>query len=251
MVSLMIFKRPKRITKSTSMTENSYIAIIPARGGSKRLPGKNLLEIADKPLITWTIEAAKKSGVFDKVVVSTDSQEIADVALACGAEVPFLRPAELSADSSTTVDVIKHALTEIATGENGTFSHLVCLQPTSPLRTSDDIKGAVKTLEEKNADAVISVCRNEHSPLWSNTLPDDKNMSEFLNQDIQKTPSQKLPEFYRLNGAIYICRIERFLSEKNLFLSSNIYAYEMSRKNSIDIDDEVDFDLAGIYLSRD
>lgn len=247
----MIFKRPRRIIKSTSMTKNRYLAIIPARGGSKRLPGKNMLEISGKPLIAWTIEAAVESGVFDKIIVSTDSREIADVALACKAEVPFLRPAELSADNSTTVNVITHAVSEINTVGKEEFTHLACLQPTSPLRTKEDIAGAVKILEDRAADAVISVCRNEHSPLWSNTLPTDKDMSGFLQKNLQKTPSQMLPVHYRLNGAIYLCNIERFLSEKNLFLSSNIFAYEMSRKNSIDIDDEVDFDLAGIYLSRD
>ena len=229
---------------------NRYIAIIPARGGSKRLPGKNLLEIAGKPLIAWTIEAALNSDVFDRVIVSTDSKEIADTASSFGAEIPFMRPSEISTDKSTTVEVFNHALKNIGNFDDGLYTHFACLQPTSPLRIADDITGAAKMMESKNADAVISVCRNEHSPLWSNNLPEDKSMDSFLQKNIQKTPSQELPVYYRLNGAMYFCDVNKFLKEQTLFLSSNIYAYEMSRKNSIDIDDEVDFDLAEIYLSR-
>jgi CMP-N-acetylneuraminic acid synthetase len=229
---------------------NSYLAIIPARKGSKRLPGKNLLNISGKPLIAWTIEAARQSGVFDRIMVSTDDNEIARVAEKYGAEVPCLRPPELSGDEATTADVIEYCLKKMNVPDQDYFSHLACLQPTSPLRSADDIRLAVEMLEGKNADAVISVCRNEHSPLWSNTLPPDFNMSNFLEKNIQKTPSQKLPDYYRLNGAIYLCDVKRFLEEKSLFLPDNIYAYIMSRKSSIDIDDDIDFELASIYLSR-
>lgn len=229
---------------------NKYVAIIPARSGSKRLAGKNLLEIAGKPLICWTIEAALESGIFERVIVSTDSVDIAQTAIDYGAEAPFLRPGKLSADNSSTIDVLAHAVGLISGGENNRYTHLTCLQPTSPLRAAEDIIQAHKILEQNNADAVISVCRNEHSPLWSNTLPADNSMESFLSPEIQKTPSQQLPEYYRLNGAIYICDIPRMLEEKTLFLSSNIFAYVMNRKNSIDIDDEVDFDLAKIYLSK-
>ncbi len=227
-----------------------YIAIIPARGGSKRLPGKNLREIAGKPLIAWTIEAALKSGVFERVVVTTDSVEIARIALDYGAEAPFLRPSKLSTDNTSTVEVLIHALRQLGIPGTSPFTHMACLQPTSPLRGADDIIHASKMLEDIKADAVISVCKNEYSPLWSNTLPNDNNMEGFLPVDIQKTPSQQLPEYFRLNGSIYFCDIQRFFDEQTLFLKNNIYAYIMSRKNSIDIDDEVDFDLAGIYLSR-
>ena len=230
--------------------KNSYLAIIPARGGSKRLPGKNLLSIAGKPLIGWTIEAARRSGVFDRIMVSTDDNDIARISEKFGAEVPCLRPPELSGDSATTSDVIEYCLKQMNVPDKEYYSHLACLQPTSPLRSADDIRSAVDLLEGKNADAIISVCKNEHSPLWSNTLPDDLSMKDFLQKNIQKTPSQDLPDYYRLNGAIYLCEVRRFLEEKSLYLSSNIFAYVMSRKNSIDIDDEIDFELASIYLSR-
>ncbi len=230
--------------------QNQYIAVIPARGGSKRLPGKNLLQIADKPLIAWTIEAALDSGSFGQVLVNTDSAEIAEIARTHGASVPFLRPSELAGDQTTTVAVLLHMLAKLEHVAFAPPTHLVLLQPTSPLRTPEDIRAAIKLLEDKQADAVVSICKTEHSPLWSNTLASDQNLHNFIPEDIQKTPSQHLPQYYRLNGAIYVCDIDRLCEEKTLFLPSNCYGYIMSRKNSIDIDDQVDFDLADIYLRR-
>lgn len=233
------------------MNNNSpYVAIIPARGGSKRLPGKNMMLIAGKPLIGWTIEAAIESGVFSRVVVSTDSWEIAVMAAQFGAEVPFMRPDELTQDDTPSVDVMIHAINELKAKDDSDWTHVACLQPTSPLRTAQNIREAVKQLEEKQADAIISVCRSEHSPLWSNKLPESLSLEGFIPQNIQKTPSQLLPAYYRLNGALYFCRIQRMMDERTLFLNSGAYAYVMSRKDSIDIDDQVDFDLAGIYLGQ-
>jgi len=227
-----------------------YIAIIPARGGSKRLPGKNLLTLAGKPLIGWTIEAAIGSGVFSRVVVSTDSWEIAVTAAQFGAEVPFMRPEELATDDTPSIDVLIHAARELAGGRDLSCTHLACLQPTSPLRTAEDIRKAVSLLEEKNADAIVSVCKAEHSPLWTNTLPANLSLDGFIPEKIQKIPSQQLPSYYRLNGALYFCRINRMIEERTLFLKSGAYAYVMDRKNSIDIDDQDDFELAGIYLNQ-
>jgi len=228
-----------------------YIAVIPARGGSKRLPGKNLLPVAGKPLIGWTIEAALESGIFDRVIVSTDNSKIAERAVDFGAEVPFLRPPSLAADKTPTVDVMIHALKELGIpDDNDSYTHVACLQPTSPLRTGDDIYNASRILEDNEADAVISVCKTEHSPLWCNTLPVDNNMEGFVPERIQKATSQELPDYYRLNGAVYLCDIRKMIEERTLFLKENIYGYVMSRVNSIDIDDEVDLELAGIYLAR-
>jgi len=230
-------------------SQHNLIAIIPARGGSKRLPGKNLMNIAGKALICWTIETAIESGLFDKIYVNTDSEEIAKIAVESGAEVPFMRPDALAGDQVTTVAVLIDMVERLRRDHHSEATHLACLQPTSPLRTAKDIQQAVAMLHDQKADAIISLCKTEHSPLWSNTLPDNFSLQHFLPKDIQKTPSQKLPEYYRLNGAIYLCDINRMIAEQTLFLSSNVYAYIMSRKNSIDIDDQVDFDLAQIYLS--
>ncbi len=238
------------MTEYSMINPQQHIAVIPARGGSKRLPGKNLMPIAGKPLIAWTIEAALASKVFDRVIVSTDSPEIAEVSRKYGAEVPFLRPDELAEDQTTTMDVLVHLILQLKQNKDFSYSHLTLLQPTSPLREAKNITDAVKFFSEKQADAVISICKTEHSPLWSNTLPKDNNLIGFLSKDIQKTRSQNLPDYYRLNGALYICEINRMLEEKTLYLSSSCYGFVMSRKNSIDIDDQIDFDLAEIYLTR-
>lgn len=230
--------------------ESPYIAIIPARGGSKRLTDKNMRIIAGKPLIGWTIEAAIESGVFSRVVVSTENWEIAVMAAQFGAEVPFMRPEELAQDETLSIEVLIHAANALIKEKETHWTHLACLQPTSPLRTAENIREAVRLLEEKQADAVISVCKCEHTPLWSNTLPTSLSLDGFIPESIQKTPSQQLPEYYRLNGALYFCRISRMMEERTLFLKTGAYAYVMSRKDSIDIDDQVDFDLAGIYLGQ-
>lgn len=242
---------PILISSNCSMNNTSpYIAIIPARGGSKRLPDKNMRILAGKPLIGWTIESAIESGVFSRVVVSTDSWEIAVMAAQFGAEVPFMRPEELASDDTPSIEVLIHAANSLMAGKETPWTHLACLQPTSPLRTAENIREAVHLLEEKQADAIISVCKSEHSPLWSNTLPDSLSLDGFIPEHVQKTPSQQLPEYYRLNGALYFCRIPRMIEERTLFLKTGTYAYIMSRKDSIDIDDQVDFDLAGIYLAQ-
>jgi len=230
--------------------KNNTLAIVPARGGSKRLPLKNILNIAGKPLINWTIEAGLRSSYINRLIVSTDDLKIAELARSVGADVPFIRPDKLSQDTSTSYDLIEHSLMSIKENEGIEYDNVILLQPTSPLRSTDDIDGAYKIYYEKNALAVISLCETEHSPLWSNTIPENLSMSNFLNPDINKTPSQNLPLYYRLNGAIYICDTTALLKEKNLYLKDRIYAYIMSKKNSIDIDDQIDFDLAGLYLKN-
>jgi len=220
-----------------------YLAIIPARGGSKRLPNKNILELNGKPLIAWSIEAAKKSKYIDDVVVTSDSEKILDVANKYNIKT-IKRPDYLASDTATTFDVIKHTIDSL----QNKYKYTVLLQPTSPLRNEKHIDEAIELLEKKNADAVISVCETDHSPLWSNTLPEDLDMSNFLRDEIKNKRSQDLPKFYRLNGAIYICKTDKLLEEKSFFIKNNIYAYIMDRKSSIDIDDEIDFKLAEILI---
>ena len=143
----------------------TVLAVIPARGGSKRLPRKNCLLLQGKPLIVYSIEAAKESVYIDEVVVSTDDEEIASLARQAGASVPFLRPAELSTDEASSVDVVAHALNYYQVNEKKLFDYVVLLQPTSPLRTAAHINQALELLKEKKADAIVSVCEAEHSPL--------------------------------------------------------------------------------------
>jgi CMP-N,N'-diacetyllegionaminic acid synthase len=226
--------------------EGELLAIIPARGGSKRLPRKNILDLAGKPLIAWTIESALDSKYIDRVMVSTDYQEIANVSQKYGAEVPFIRPHQLALDSSTSIDVVMHLLDQLKELD-AQYEYVILLQPTSPLRTVQNIDESIELIEEKNIDAVISVCKTEHSPLWSNKIPADGSLVNFLDENILNKRSQDLEQYYRLNGAIYLCNTKRLLKEKAFFLSSNCIAYEMDQKNSIDIDTEIDFSLAEIY----
>jgi CMP-N-acetylneuraminic acid synthetase len=150
----------------------NLLAIIPARGGSKRLPRKNILDLVEKPLISWTIEAALGSKYIDRTIVSTDSQEIADISKKYGADVPFMRSIDLANDESTSIDVVLNLLKKLEeVGE--LYDYIILLQPTSPLRTTQHIDESVELLQLTNSDAVISVCEAEHSPLWCNVIPDD------------------------------------------------------------------------------
>ena len=220
------------------------LAIIPARAGSKRLPNKNILNLAGKPLIAWSIEEAKKSKYTDKVVVSTDSKQIAEISRQYGAEIPFLRPAELAQDTTSSIDVIKYCLENL--DEN--FDYLILLQPTSPLRTAKDIDKAIEMLDN-NTLAVVSVCETEHSPLWSNTLPDDLSMKNFLRPEIKNKRSQDLPKYYRLNGAIFLAEIKYFY-QHNGFYGDKTKALIMSKEHSIDIDTEFDFLICSYILKQ-
>ena len=221
-----------------------FLAIIPARGGSKRLPRKNILDLCGKPLISWSIEAALKSKYISKVVVSSDDEEILNISSNFGADI-IKRPYELANDTATTIDAIKHTIDNF---EN--YDYIVLLQPTSPLRDEKHIDEAIELLQAKNADAIVSVCEMDHSPLWSNTLPQDGNMNHFLKDEILNKRSQDLEKYYRLNGAIYICKTENLLEEKSFFLKENIFAYVMDRESSIDIDEEIDFKIAEAMIGK-
>ncbi|MBN2788507.1 MAG: acylneuraminate cytidylyltransferase family protein [Paludibacteraceae bacterium] len=223
----------------------TFLAVIPARGGSKRLPRKNVLDLAGKPLIAWTIEAAKQSKYIDHFVVSTDDQEITDVSKKFGAEV-LTRPGELATDAASSVDVVLHAVN----AQHKQYDYVILLQPTSPLRTSQHIDEAIELLFEKNANAVISVCETEHSPLWANTLPEDGSMDNFIREEVKGKRSQDLPTYYRLNGSIYICNIERLYKENNLITERDVFSYKMDRRSSIDIDQRVDFEFSEFFLKK-
>lgn len=225
------------------------LGLVPARGGSKRLPGKNLLSLAGRPLISWTIDSALATRGIDQVIVSTDDTEIGEASLAAGASVPFSRPAKFATDTATTLDVVLHALNHlIAHGQP--YDYVALLQPTSPLRTSADIDGAIGLLLEKQADAVISVCPTDHPPEWSNTLPLDLSMQDFFRPGIRGTRSQDLPVSYRLNGAIYLFNVERLMRTRSLEMDDNSYAYVMPRERSIDIDTQLDFRIAEVMLDQ-
>lgn len=227
------------------INNKKVLAIIPARGGSKRLPRKNILPIAGKPLIDWTIEAALSSEHVDEVFVSTDDQEIADVASKHNISMPKLRPQALSSDYASTQDVIFYTLENF--GNEADI--IVILQPTSPLRVAEQIDGAIKLFEKKNAFSVVSVTPCEHPPMWSNTLPEDCSMEGFLDTASNKR-SQDLGVYFRLNGAVYVYDVAKLKALGVMAYTSESYAYKMSHESSVDIDTQLDFDFAALLLNR-
>lgn len=227
------------------LDDNRVVALIPARGGSKRLLNKNLLPLAGKPLIAWTIEAALKCSLIDDVIVSTDSEAIKKVAIEFGASVPFLRPYHLADDTASTDDVLMHAIDELKLTASDT---LILLQPTSPLRDSLDINNALSMLVGGELKGVVSVCECEHSPLWSNTLSESNLMGDFIRPEIATKRSQDLPAYYRLNGAIYAYKVAYLNKHRSRFYSNEVKATVMAVKNSVDIDNEIDFKLAAFLI---
>lgn len=221
------------------------LALIPARGGSKRLPRKNVLPLAGKPLVGWTIEAAIQSKYIDRVIVSTDDQEIIHISESFGAEVPEVRPSELSGDLATTESVVFHILEKYGNGQD----ILVLLQPTSPLRDANNIDEAIELINQKAAVSIVSVTKCEHPPHWANVIPSDGSMKDFLNNDHNKR-SQDFGDYFRLNGAIYVYDINYLNVNKSIKYTDKTFAYEMSSFKSIDIDNDWDFKYAEFLLDN-
>lgn len=223
------------------------LAIIPARSGSKGLPDKNIKLLEGKPLIAHSIDQAVRSDIFDEIMVSTDSDIYADIAVKFGASVPFLRSPETSGDTAGSWDVVREVIDNYKK-MNRHFDTFCLLQPTSPLRTAEDIINAYELYKEKATVAVISVCKMEHSPLWCNTLPQNGSLSEFkrISSDLRR---QEIETYYRLNGAIYIASIDQFLLDDNLYREGS-FAYIMPRDRSVDIDTEEDFKYAEFLIGK-
>jgi len=228
------------------INNRKVIAVIPARGGSKRLPRKNVLPLQGKPLISWSIAAGLDSNYVDQVIVSTDCDEIASVAREYGAEIPFMRPSEIAGDTASTDSAILHLLTELSTNDSDI---IVILQPTSPLRLAADIDAALDKLVAINGDGVVSVCECEHSPYWSNSLPNDGNMGAFIKEGVQGKRSQDLPTCYRLNGAVYAFSVKSIIKNQGLSYTSSVYSSIMPTERSVDIDHALDFKLAEVILN--
>jgi len=224
------------------------LAVIPARSGSKGLKDKNIKLLNGKPLLAYTIEAALETKIFTEVVVSTDSEEYANIARSFGANVPFLRDKSLATDTSSSWDVVIDVLNKYK--ELGDLFDIVALlQPTSPLRTANDILSAYNDLLTKDANAIISVSEVDHSPLWANTLPKDNSLTNFIRKEIINLPRQKLPKYYRINGAIYLVKTKYLLSVENIY-KDKCYAFIMDKNNSVDIDDKYDFKYAEFILNN-
>lgn len=221
------------------------IAIIPARSGSKGLPDKNIKLLNGKPLLAYTIDAARESKCFDTIMVSTDSAEYAEIAVNCGAEVPFLRSAGISGDNASSWDVVREVLAMYK--EKGElFDAFALLQPTVPLRSAEDIIAGFQLMDEKKAGAVVAVCEAEHSMSLYNTLPEDRSFVGFI-KDSAKYARQMNETYYRLNGALYISKVEHF-SSHNYIGDANCYATIMPAYRSIDIDTIDDFYMAEYFM---
>jgi len=225
----------------------NVLALITARGGSKSIPKKNIAPLAGKPLIAWTIEAALQSRGLNRVIVSTDDKEIAQVGRDWGAEVPFMRPAELAQDDSPHIAVLEHAIRWLKAHDAACPHYIMTLQPTSPLRTAEDIDGAIQIAEARDAIAVVSVCETEHHPYLSKRILEDGTLADFVSSDIAYLCRQALPPAYALNGAIYLNRCESLLRDKT-FLPQGAYGYIMPHERSLDIDSLWDFYLADLIL---
>ena len=227
------------------INNKKVLAVIPARGGSKRLPRKNVLPLADKPLIGWSIDAAKDSKYIDQIFVSTDDQEIVDVVSLFDIDVPELRPKNLASDTATTESVLKYTLEKF--GNDADI--VVILQPTSPLRTAQHIDEALELFIKRRAFSIVSVTPCEHPPQWANTLPDNDSMKDFIRVGNGKR-SQDLGDYFRLNGAIYVYDIRRMLDAGDMTYQDDTYAYKMPNESSIDIDNAIDFDMAEFFCQK-
>jgi N-acylneuraminate cytidylyltransferase/CMP-N,N'-diacetyllegionaminic acid synthase len=237
-------------------TQEKMIAIIPARGGSKGLPGKNIRPLAGKPLIAWTIQAALGARTISRVILSTDSEEIADVGRANGAEIPFMRPSELAQDDSLAIDnyvyTVNRLNKELAdSGETRSLqiADFVVLLPTSPLRNSADIDNAVTIFREKNADSVISYYPAPHPIQWHKYMDERGVLRSYFPEGEKLANRQAEKPAYLPNGAVYVFKFS-VLSEKRAYYTDRSYPYLMPASRSVDIDTLDDFLMAEFLLGR-
>ncbi|MFM9279947.1 acylneuraminate cytidylyltransferase family protein [Paenibacillus jiagnxiensis] len=223
------------------------LAVIPARSGSKGLPGKNIRPLNGKPLIVYSIEAAAESGCVTQVVVSTDDEATANIARDAGAEVPFLRPAELATDEAKSIDVLRHAVQYYE--ENGQhYDYILLLQPTSPLRTATDIREAMKQFVYSGADSLQSIAPARTHPYLLRKRSDARQLSPYLEAE-SHARRQDLTELYELNGAIYLMKRDLLMEHGEIVGSSN-QGFIMPAERSVDIDTLWDFRLAEWVLQQ-
>ncbi len=225
--------------------QKSILAVIPARGGSKGVPRKNIKEIAGKPLVAWTITEAKKSKYIDKLILSSEDIEIIEVAKKYGCEVPFVRPKELATDHTSGIEPVLHALNELEG-----FDIVILLQPTSPLRTVTDIDNCIEKLIAEKANACISVVEADKSPYWMYSLSESGKMLPILGDDKLYTRRQDIPSVYVLNGAVYAANVQWLKAQKR-FLTSETISYIMPKSRSYDIDTELDFLVCEELLKKE
>lgn len=224
--------------------ELKTLGVITARGGSKGIPGKNLRLVGGKPLINWTIEAALAAKGLDRVILSSDDEKIMAVASEAGCEVPFRRPSELAGDLTPTIDVILHAV-----GELPGYDYVVVLQPTSPLRGSEDIDACVRRCVNEGHPSCCAVSKVSKAPNWMFTMDGRGRLERYLKDEPLALRRQGLPDLYTPNGAVYVVRID-FLRAERSFLAPGTVGAPMPERRSIDVDTEFDLEICDYLLSR-
>jgi len=222
--------------------KHKIVCLIPARGGSKGIPRKNVKLLAGKPLIAYTIEQALQSQYIDRTIVSTDDLEIADISRQYGAEVPFLRPADLAGDQVATMDVLLHAVQWLEEKEKYDFDILVLLHATTPLRSVDDVNSCIKMLVETKADNVFSVAEAHRNPYFNMVEAGDDGIATLSKKGGYVT-RQSAPKVYDMNASIYVWWKDVLKNEKKIFLKKS-HIFVMPKERSIDIDDDLDFTIA-------
>ena len=225
---------------------NTVLAIIPARGSSKGVLRKNIREVAGKPLIAWTIEEAKSSKYVDRVILSSEDEEIIQVAGRLGCEVPFVRPTELARDDTPGIAPVLHAIETLA--EN--YDYIVLLQPTSPSRKAEDIDACIEFCLKRNAPACVSVTEPVHNPYWMFQVNRKGEMTPVIKSDSTFSRRQSIPTIYAVNGAVYVAKKD-WLEKTKTFISDETVAYPMPKERSLDIDSEFDLRVFTCLVSQD
>lgn len=221
----------------------TIVGLIPARGGSKSIPRKNLVNLGGAPLIAWTIRVALGCPILGRVIVSTDDTEIASVAEGEGADVPFVRPSELATDNATDDMVYHHAVNSLARRDERP-DIIVWLRPTSPFRMAKDIKGTVSILKSSSGDVVRSICKVSEHPYWMKELDDGRLKPVIAGKDETKYPRrQLLPPVYRLNGAVEAFKVEK-VAEGSSIYRGDVRPFVMPKERSVDIDTPMDLAVA-------
>tara|TARA_B100000029_G_scaffold514404_1_gene617080 strand:- start:1263 stop:1979 length:717 start_codon:yes stop_codon:yes gene_type:complete len=227
------------------------LAIIPARGGSKSVPGKNIRELNGKPLIAYTIESAKKiKDKFHRIIVSTDDEKIAEISKTYGADVPFIRPSDLATDKTPTYPVLQHAVHFVENQDSINIDLIMLLQPTAPFRTTEDILNCLKLSQTSNTDSVISVVQVfSHHPILMKKIEKNR-LTHFSIEEKEGTPRQLYkPPAYMRNGAIYLTKRDTLI-EKNSIWGDSITPYIMPQERSHNIDDEIDFITSELVMRK-
>ena len=242
------------INTNMADSKKKILGIIPARGGSKSMPRKNIKSLLGKPLIAWAIEALKESGVCDRVVVSTDDQEIADVAKKYGAEVPFMRPAELAQDTSPTLPVLQHAVKWLKENEAWEPDVIILTQATTPCVPAACIKDGFNLFLKSNADSVISLVEvpGGYSPHWQFNLKEGNEAELFVGGPVKGVirRRQDLPKTYIRNSAFYIFKTKLLFDEDPSFYGNDVCGFVMDAKYAVDIDTPEDWEIAERQLKN-